>query len=291
MSRALIAALRKLRQSPGSCLPSSQLTASQRRALEGFGQATGCVVMKSRGSGVVFEVILPVVVEHQWRQLVPVEQDDLDANLPSRARNIASTRNSKGAEYSHSISYLLLKAGGGQVSWQNDHNHQLNLRDSTDNFGAAVLAIHSGNSWCTSHPLWFVENQTLFDRLDWLPSNDPCSVAYYSGQLPNSVIDWLSGCQRAPEIWFFPDYDGVGLLNYARIRARLGSAVHMWLMPNWQNLLSEFGCELLWQDTQREFKIMQGHASFGDFEMPVKQLIQFMQRKGKALEQESVWLL
>ncbi|MDK4746697.1 hypothetical protein [Leclercia adecarboxylata] len=290
MSRALIAALGKLRQSTGNGLQGSQLTPGQRRALESFGQVTGSVLMKPRGNGVIFEVTLPIVVEQQWRQLVPVDRDEVDLTLPARTRNIATTRNSKSAAHSHRISYLLLKAGAGQVSWQNDDNQTLNLRDSTDQFGAAALAIQQGNSWHTPYPLWLVENQMLFDRLDWLPSKDPCSVAYYSGQLPNSVINWLSHYQRAPEIWFFPDYDGVGLLNYARIKAKLGSTVRMWLMPDWQKLISQFGCELLWQDTQREFRAMQSHIGSDNFEIPVKQIIHFMQTTGKALEQEAVWL-
>ncbi|PWY11266.1 DUF7281 domain-containing protein [Citrobacter koseri] len=290
MSRELIAALRKLRKSPERCLASSQLTENQRRALEHFSQTTVSVARQARGSGVIFEVILPDVVEQQWRQLVPVEPDNLDTRLPNRARNIASTRNSKGAEHRHNTTYLLLKAGAGPVSWHNGGNYLLNLRDSTDHLGAAVLAIHPGSTWCTSHSLWLVENQALFDQMDWLPSNEPCSVAYYSGQLPNSVIDWLSEYPRAPRIYFFPDYDGVGLLNYARIRAKLGSAVQMWLMPGWQKHLSEFGSDLLWQTTQREFRAMQNHVASGHFEMQVKQLIHAMQRTGKALEQEAVWL-
>ncbi len=37
--------------------------------------------------------------------------------------------------------------------------------------GAAALAIHAGSTWRSEHPLWLVENQALFDRLDWLPSS------------------------------------------------------------------------------------------------------------------------
>lgn len=70
MSRSLIAALRKLRQAPGGGLASSQLSEGQRRELSSFARATGSIQMRPEGRGVVFEIRLPAVVEHQWRQLV-----------------------------------------------------------------------------------------------------------------------------------------------------------------------------------------------------------------------------
>ena len=290
MSRGLIAALRKLRQAPEGRLASSQLSDGQRRELTSFARATGSIQLRPQGRGVVFEISLPAVVEHQWQQLVPMEQEDLTGDLPNRARNIASTRSSKGAEHGHEFSYLLLKAGSGQVEWHDEQAHRLDLRACTDQQGAAALAIHAGSSWLTEHPLWLVENQALFDRLDWLPSGEPTSIAYYSGQLPNTLIDWLAECQRAPEIVFFPDYDGVGLLNYARIRARVGKSVSFWLMPQWAERLARFGCATLWQDTQREFNAMQTHPAVAGFAPELMALIRQMQIHGLALEQEAVWL-
>ncbi len=290
MSRGLIAALRKLRQTPEGRLASSQLSEGQRRELTRFAQATGSIHIRPQGRGVVFEISLLAVVEHQWRQLVPIEQADLTNDLPSRARNIASTRSSKGAEHGHEISYLLLKAGSGMVDWHDEQGHLLDLRISTDQLGAAALAIHAGSTWRSEHPLWLVENQALFDRLDWLPSAEPASVAYYRGQLPNVLIDWLSETSRAPMLWFFPDYDGVGMLNYARIRSRLGGAVRLWLMPQWQDRLAHFGSATIWSDTQREFNAVLAKFTHLELEPEVRQLIECMKTQGLGLEQEAIWL-
>lgn len=290
MSRGLIAALSKLRQAPDGRLASSQLSDKQRRELTSFAQANGCIQIRPQGRGVVFEVVLPAVVEHQWRQLVPIEQSDFSDDLPSRARNIASTRNSKGAEHGHEFSYLLLKAGPGQVDWHDEQGHQLDLRASTDQLGAAAIAIHAGSTWRSEHPLWLVENQALFDRLDWLPSAESASVAYYSGHLSNNLINWLAEHQRVPEIIFFPDYDGVGLLNYARICTRVGNRASFWLMPEWAERLTRFGNAPLWQDTQREFIAMQSQPVVATFAPELIELIHQMQLRGMALEQEAVWL-
>ena len=290
MSRGLIAALRKLRNAPEGRLASSQLSDGQLRELTSFARATGSIQLRPQGRGVVFEVSLPAVVEHQWRQLVPIEQSDLSDDLPSRARNIASTRSSKGAEHGHEFSYLLLKAGSGQVDWLDEQGHQLDLRASTDQLGAAALAIHAGSTWRSEHPLWLVENQALFDRLDWLPSAEPASVAYYSGQLANNLIEWLAEMPRAPAIWFFPDYDGVGMLNFVRIRSRLGGAVRLWLMPQWQDRLARFGSATIWSDTQREFNAVLAKFTLLELEPEVRQLIECMKTQGLGLEQEAIWL-
>lgn len=36
----------------------------------------------------------------------------------------------------------------------------------------------AGNSWSTDGDLWLVENQALFDRLDWMPDCDAATLAY-----------------------------------------------------------------------------------------------------------------
>ena len=290
MSRGLIAALHKLRKAPNGRLASSQLSDGQRRELTSFARATGSIQLRPQGRGVVFEVSLPAVVEHQWLQLVPIEQSDLSDDLPSRARNIASTRSSKGAEHGHEFSYLLLKAGPGQVDWHDEQGHQLDLRASTDQLGAAAIVIHAGSTWRSEHPLWLVENQALFDRLDWLPSPEPASVTYYSGQLANNLIEWLAEMPRAPAIWFFPDYDGVGMLNFVRIRSRLGGAVRLWLMPQWQDRLARFGSATIWSDTQREFNAVLAKFTLLELEPEVRQLIECMKTQGLGLEQEAIWL-
>lgn len=292
MSQRLRAALGKLRQAEAA-LPSSDLTPAQRRALEQFAGQTGSVQMRPGGRGVVFVILKPAIVERHWRALTPVDAQALPDGLPDRASNIAGTRSSKGAFHRHLRHYLLLKAGPGEVTWHDKKGHRLDLRQATDHQGAGVLAIEIGNTWHAPGPLWLVENQALFDRVDWLPQDDASnksSVAYYSGQLPNVLIDWLAERPRASRLWCFPDYDGVGLLNYARLKARLGDTARLWLMPDWQYRLLRFGSNLLWQDTAREFNVAREKLEVLEHDIEVHELIRTMQGRGLALEQESVWL-
>lgn len=290
MSRSLLAALEKLRESHSGTLPASALSSAQRRSLESFVQTTKSVQMRPSGRGVVFEITQPAIVDKHRRELSPLERLELDGDLPNRAKNIATSRSSKSQDHLHDVHYLLLKAGRGSVTWVDDAGHQLDLRQTTDQQGAAAFVIRENNSWATDGVLWLVENQALFDRLDWLPDEPNTSVAYYSGNLRNSFLEWLAAKPRAATIWFFPDYDGVGLMNYARIKACLGNKVHFWLMPEWETKLTRLGNDSLWKDTFRDFQAAHARLAKLQIEPELLQLMQSMQIHGLALEQEAIWL-
>ncbi|XSG85119.1 MAG: DUF7281 domain-containing protein [Methylohalobius sp. ZOD2] len=293
MSRALRAALGKLYRAEDGRLAGSQLSSAQRKALDAFARQTGSVQIQPRGRGVFYRIVQPTVVERHWRDLTPIDADELDADLPKRAGNISRARSSKRSLHSHDLHYLLLKAAG-PVQWRDGTGHRLDLGLATVRQGAAVLAIDNDmrkdGGWHTTGTLWLVENQALFDRLDWLPDRTHASVAYYGGQLRNGLIEWLAARPRAVRVRFFPDYDGVGLLNYARIKERLGDAVQLWLMPAWESRLRRYGNAELWQGTAREFEAAQRRLTGLVLEPEVLELIRTMQSLGMALEQEAVWV-
>lgn len=293
MSKVLRAVLAKLRSNDG-LLQSSQVTKSQRLAIEEFARQTGSVKIKPRGRGDVYVTVQPTVVEQRWRELSPEEVSELNDDVPQRARNIALSGGSKTAAHQHDIHYLLIKAVGDGVRWCSDNGHSLHVSEQTIQQGAAVLTIgdHSGldDSWSAPGDLWLVENQALFDRLDWLPAGTEHSVIYYGGHLRNTLINWLASQSRTRRLWFFPDYDGVGLHNYLRLKLRLKEGVQFWLMPNWQHKLEKFGNNQLWCSTQHDFRAVDKHLKQVQIEPEVLDLIYAMQNKGCALEQEAVWL-
>ena len=127
MSRSLLAALEKLRESHTGSLPASVLSSAQRRSLESFAQTTKSVQMRPSGRGVVFAIINPEVVDKHWRELSPVDLMELDRTLPNRAKNIAIARSSKSQDHLHDVHYLLLKAGKGSVTWVDDAGHRPGL--------------------------------------------------------------------------------------------------------------------------------------------------------------------
>ncbi|WP_221886364.1 DUF7281 domain-containing protein [Vibrio cholerae] len=212
--------------------------------------------------------------------------------LTPRAANIASTRSSKHGRITHDVTHVFIKTQA-QPNWFDGDRPTEQLQRASEEFGVAALEIggDKNHSLYSKHPIWLVENQELFDRLDWLPASEPTSVIWYRGQLHNKLIDWLAPPQRSPFIYLFADYDGVGLNNYRRLKERLGERTTFWLMPNWRTLLTRYGQNKLWIDTAREFESFERNAGqWFEQEDELKALIQAMKRQGFALEQEAVWL-
>ena len=286
MSKELISALAKLRGS--GRVTGSTFTRRQRRALDEFARKTGCVQETVAGRGTIYQVIDEKGLDTYWRQLRPVERDELPEDLPQRALNVALSRDSKGFDHRHGIYYLLLKGAGSEVTWSNG-DATLKLSDATQDYGAATLGIRIEDDWTSNQTLWLVENQNLFDNLDWLPDGTVASVAYYGGQLSNLLIDWLARTPRASKLILFPDYDGIGLMNYARLRAQLSADCEFWLMPDWPRLLKKYGNPTVWRDNLDSFEAAYDRLC-GEADQALLALMQTMREYAMALEQEVIWL-
>ena len=284
MDRTLRAALLKLHGQ--QALPASYFTAAQRSALDRFARQTGAVICQRQGRGDVYRVSDPRLFDIHLSALSPQVGMLATGDLPLRAQHIAHARDSKARHHQHECYYPLLKAVGEKVLWrQGEHGSELPLSQLTHHFGAASLRIETGDTWQSGQPLWLVENQALFDRTDWLPVGTQASLLYYGGQLDGRLLAWLGQRPRASRVVLFPDYDGVGLSNFARLFAQLGDTCECWLMPDWQSKLARYGSQRLWQDTLREFT--SAVLQLPDYLGP---LTEQMRQSGLALEQEAVWL-
>lgn len=298
MSRPLVAALARLLEVAGSSpqpktCPASAFTASQRQALEELGRRTGALKTRLEGRGSVYQVINEEVLMTHLQALRPQHGSEIDPLLPRRAANIAVSRNSKGQAHGHELHYLLVRAMSDGVIWRENTEGQervFNLTHATSTAGAGVLAISSDDHWCSRQPLWLVENQTLFDRLDWLPAGSGGTVAYYAGQLPGRLLQWLARRPRASKVIIFPDYDGVGLLNYAKLLEVCCSPASFWLMPEWPRLLKTYGSNAIWQNTQADFQTALGRLLAAGAPQEVIEMCSALSSQGLALEHESVWL-
>lgn len=270
----------------------SQLTKAQRQALDEFRVRTGAVLQQRSGRGVIYRIVNRQVIEQHLNELVPLADEVMGDQPPQRAANIGRSRSSKTGQHGHDLYYLLLKARG-PVQWHSGTCLSLDLELTTRQQGTAVLTIggDSEQDWYSDTSLWLVENQALFDRLDWLPGGDAASIVWYSGQLRTCLIDWLVQRPRAASIRLFPDYDGVGLHNYLRLRRRLGDQVSFWLMPEWEARLRQFGSNELWRKTAPDFHAaLEGLQPLLEAESDLYRLMRTMQTLGLALEQEAVWL-
>ena len=299
LSRILLSALLKLQQNER--IPASQFTAAQKTALDRFARQTGAVICQRQGRGEVYCIHHAELFLSHLHALSPqseqsgAPQPDGEDNgqgaptheaLPTRAQNIAHARHSKARKHAHPSHYLHLKAVGEAVHWhETARNIHLPLSQHSHDFGAASLRIERDDHWHSPQPLWLVENQALFDQTDWLPPEPSVTLLYYAGQINNHLLHWLAQRPRASRIIHFPDYDGTGLANFARLHAALGSDCEFWLMPHWQDKLHRYGNREIWLNGLAEFK--QASPRLPAYLQP---LLQQMRHNALALEQEAVWL-
>ena len=282
--RALRTALLKLRGADG--MPASQFTAAQRSALDRFVRQTGAVICQRQGRGDVYRVGDAILFDTHLAALSPQADIAAAPDVPRRARHIAQARNSKAGDHKHGYYYPILKAIGAGVCWQEEaRGVALPLSQHTRDFGATSLRIEADDAWRTPQALWLVENQALFDRTDWLPTDTTTTLLYYGGQLDGRLLGWLASRPRASRVVHFPDYDGVGLANFARLHTLLGESCECWLMPDWPSKLARYGSNRLWRDTLRDFS--SAASQLPDYLTP---LARQMRQSGLALEQEAVWL-
>ena len=273
-------------------LTASTFTLTQRKELEQFAQSTRQIEVIKQGRSTVYRIINRQSVFNYLRQLHPLDNDSLPANLPVRSRNIGTERHSKIGKTSHDCCYLLMKAWDSEVVWDNG-NSTMQVSELTENFGAAVLQISLGQTWQTNRPLLLVENQALFDRCDWLPENFNGSLAYYAGQLSELFLQWLAEQKRTDVVILFPDYDGVGLSNFVRLNNALhpDSLLDFYWLPDWENKLVTFGSSKIWQETRILFEnAIQKLESMNALSDDFIKLGNLSQHYGKALEQEAIWL-
>lgn len=287
MSRTMAAALAKLLDSDTG-VPASTFTPAQRRVLDDLARKSHALCLRTEGRGSLYEVVQREWLTVHLQNLRPLEQ--ADANLPKRAANIGKTRNSKGASHGHAVHYLLVKAIGEGVVWQTGREACFDLSQATRVAGAGVLALEKEDDWSSELPLWLLENQALFDRLDWLPTSATGTIAYYAGQIPQALLNWLSAQRRVPSVVFFPDYDGVGLMNYARLRKHCACPCSFWLMPDWQRLLQRYGNRDVWLNTLPDFQSAMAELEAMGADDELAELCNALSRRAMALEQEAVWL-
>ncbi len=282
--KSLRAALLKL--SSQATVPVSQFTPAQRIALDRFVRQTGAVNCQRQGRGDVYRVCDQHLYEAHLVELSPQLESSCAEQLPLRAKHLAHARSSKAGHHQHSSYYPLLKGVGAGVTWRSSECCvNLDASTCTRDFGAATLRIQPDDHWHTDQALWLVENQALFDRTDWLPKDTHATLLYYGGQLDGRLLSWLGHRPRAHRVIIFPDYDGIGLANIARLYKVLGNSCECWLMPHLESKLARYGSNPLWRDTLPHFT-----RAVDQLPPYMRDLAEQMRRSGLALEQEAVWL-
>jgi len=284
-NQPLLRALVALSEAPDGELLSGQLTKAQREALGPFRSRSGCISTRRQGSGLVYVVKDPDRLMAEINEISPGRGMDLSCT-PARARNIALHRDSKAGLSRMGVDYLPIKAVGSGVAWLAP-SQELAL-SCIPAPHAAFLAISPQSQWASDKPLLLVENRELFDVLDWVPADFHGTIACYPGEAPGWLQIWLKEKPRASNILHFPDYDGVGLSTFIKLRQASLAPVDLYLPTNWKYLLGRFGSRTIYKNTLARFESVFSElcaAGPGCAALALE-----LRRTGLALEQETVLL-
>lgn len=259
----------------------SSIAQSLRKELEIWAERKGCISIQKAGKGRVFKVVDEKTLEWELARLAP--KKDLD-DLPARVQNLAKNSNTKAGQTTLDFSYFLCKAVGSDVFVDG-----IDVSEITKSIGCFALPVGDGSNGvkCNSS-LILVENQLLFDDLRWAPKDFKGVILYYAGNLSARLRSWLKKCSFASVI-LFPDYDAVGINNFANIVEMIPDAQWYWI-DDWKNKLIEHGSselrkkgnqDALFENLWNRFK----EDGFPDADL--ENLMTEIRKQGKMLEQEA----
>lgn len=272
-------------------IPRSEVPKGIQKDLEEWGERTGCLRLVREGRGAALRVVSPEILQNALSRLGSDEDHSLS---PLRAQNLARYRDTKVGSSGHdSVYYLIKGVGGGVQAATGRGKGTVSLSDITQALGCATLALSGGETpgWVCSEEILLVENQAVFDDLSWLPEGWHGVVLYYQGELSSKLIAWLTRSQFQ-RVTLFPDYDGVGLQNFARLRQSLPHSQWYW-HQGWEVALERFGNPALWRRGEQQKRVDDLWVKFeveGWPDPQIRDLVDRMRRLGVMLEQECVLL-
>ena len=260
----------------------SSIAQSLRKELEIWAERKGCISIQKAGKGKVFKVVDEKTLEWEITRLAP--KKDLD-NLPVRVQNLAKNSNTKAGQTALDFSYFLCKAVGDCVIVNG-----VDVTFITKSIGCFALPIKDdSDGFECNGSLILVENQQLIDDIKWVPTDFVGVVLYYAGNLSARLRTWLRKSSFARVI-LFPDYDAVGINNYANLVETLPDAQWFW-MHDWKMKLKKYGCKELRRKGNQESMFDTLWSNFKEYGFPDAELESLMteiRKQGKMLEQEAV---
>lgn len=262
----------------------SSIAQSLRKELEIWAERKGCISIQKAGKGKAFKVVDEKTLEWEIARLAP--KKDLD-DLPARVQNLAKNSNTKAGQTTLDFSYFLCKAVGDGVSVNG-----VDVSFITKSLGCFALPIKDdSDGFECNGSLILVENQQLLDDLRWIPSDFNGIILYYAGNLSARLRAWLTKSSFASVI-LFPDYDAVGINNYANLVESSPNARWYW-MNDWEKKLIEHGSSELRKKGNQDALFENLWNRFKENGYPDENLEKLMveiRRQGKMLEQEAILL-
>lgn len=129
-----------------------------------------------------------------------------------------------------------------------------------------------------------VENHEQFALYDWAAKGFD-AVILTSGRASNRLLDWLAGdSMKGAQYTHFGDYDPVGLDEFARMYARLGERVRLFVPDNIEVLVAYKKLELVTDSGKLLFRL--SALRHPDIDLVIRLILEH----GGGIEQESLMI-
>ena len=259
---------------------------SVREKLQQWGESSGAVSLQRSqvSAGRVFKVVNLRIVEKEIISLDP--NIDVNALSSSRLRNLAINKDTKAGLTTLEYSYYLCKAIGDNV-----FVNEVNVSDVSKSIGCFALPVNDDSEGVVCKDgLLLVENQQILDDLRWVPDDFKGIVLYYAGNLSTRLRNWIKNSSFA-FITHFPDYDAVGISNFANLIKDVPNAKWFW-MDDWKIKLVKYGCKELRRKGNQDSMFENLWTNFKENGFPdvnLEDLMIEIRKQGKMLEQEAVF--
>lgn len=266
-------------------VPYSLIPNSARIRLQKWGESTGaiCIERAKVGAGRVFRLINQRIVEKEIKFIDP--GFDISSLSSSRLRNLAINKDTKAGRTTLECFYFPCKAVGESLII-----NEIDVSAVTKALGCFALSVSekSEGAIC-EYDLMLVENQQLLDDLNWIPSNFKGVILYYAGNLSSRLRSWIKKSSFT-NIIHFPDYDAVGISNFANLLDDVPNARWFWI-PDWKEKLAKYGSKELRKKGNQDTIFENLWVRFKEKGFPDSELENLMteiRKQGKMLEQEAV---
>lgn len=127
-------------------------------------------------------------------------------------------------------------------AWQDDPLHSagqpIAIAEATRLHGVFAFLLQDAARYTLHGPCALVENPAVFTQFEQL-GLPPRLAVYGHGRSSNRLLDWLAAQTALDfQVLHLPDYDPVGLDEFARLRERLGARVQLHLPENLADLFA-----------------------------------------------------
>lgn len=148
--------------------------------------------------------------------------------------------------------------------------------------GSFVLSDNAGASF--TGRIATVENHEQFINYNWETDEFDAAILT-SGRASNRLLDWLaSDSMKGAQYTHFGDYDPVGLDEFARMYAKLGERVRLFVPHNLEALFAHKKLKLVTDSGKMLFRLSAlRHPD-------INRVIRLIQEHGGGLEQESLMI-